>query len=128
MKVETHGALNPELCGRPLELAPGRAVVEMRASVAMTADERGMVHGGFLFGLADHAAMLAVNHPNVVLASADVRFIKPVLVGDALRAEAFLKGEEGPRRTVEVVIHRGQEAVFSGTFSCRVPEKHVLEP
>jgi len=128
MKVETHGALNPELCGRPVELTPGRAVVEMEASVAMAADERGLVHGGFLFGLADHAAMLAVNHPNVVLASADVRFMKAVLVGDVLRAEAFLKGEERLSRTVEVVIRRGQEPVLSGTFSCRVPERHVLEP
>lgn len=128
MKVQTHGALNPELCGRPVELAPGRAVVEMAASVAMAADERGLVHGGFLFGLADHAAMLAVNHPNVVLASADVRFMKAVLVGDVLRAEATLKGEDRLARIVEVVVRRQDQPVLTGTFSCRVPERHVLEP
>ncbi len=128
MKVQTHGALNPELCGRPVELAPGRAVVEMEASVAMAADERGLVHGGFLFGLADHAAMLAVNHPNVVLASADVRFMKAVLVGDVLRAEATLKGEDRLARIVEVVVRRQDQPVLTGTFSCRVPERHVLEP
>ncbi len=128
MKVQTHGALNPELCGRPVELAAGRAVVEMETAVAMAADERGLVHGGFLFGLADHAAMLAVNHPNVVLASADVRFMKAVLVGDVLRAEATVKAEERQSRVVEVVVRRAAEPVLAGTFSCRVPERHVLEP
>ncbi len=128
MKVQTHGALNPDLCGRPLELSVGRAVVEMEASVAMAADERGLVHGGFLFGLADHAAMLAVNHPNVVLASADVRFMKAVLVGDVLRAEATLRAEERLSRIVEVVVRRNSEPVLTGIFSCRVPERHVLEP
>jgi acyl-coenzyme A thioesterase PaaI-like protein len=48
----------------------------------MAVDDRGLVHGGFVFGLADHAAMLAVNDPNVVLGAASTRFLKPVRVGE----------------------------------------------
>jgi acyl-coenzyme A thioesterase PaaI-like protein len=44
----------------------------------MAADQRGLVHGGFTFGLADYAAMVAVNDPNVVLGAAEVRFLAPV--------------------------------------------------
>ena len=128
MEIQTHRALNPELCGRAVEVAEGRAVVELRASVAMAADERGLVHGGFLFGLADHAAMLAINQPTVVLIAAEVRFLKPVLVGDLLRAEAVYQGEERRNRMVEVVVQRRGETVMSGSFACRVPERHVLEP
>jgi len=44
----------------------------------MAADARGLVHGGFTFGLADYAAMLAVNEPTVVLASAQTKLITPL--------------------------------------------------
>jgi acyl-coenzyme A thioesterase PaaI-like protein len=48
----------------------------------MVVDAHGLVHGGFVFGLADYAAMLAVNDPNVVLGAAEARFLKPVRRGD----------------------------------------------
>lgn len=32
----------------------------------MAADEYRLVHGGFIFGLADYAVMLAINEPTVV--------------------------------------------------------------
>ena len=47
----------------------------------MAADGRGLVHGGFTFGLADFAAMCAVNDPNVVLGAATCKFLAPVQVG-----------------------------------------------
>jgi acyl-coenzyme A thioesterase PaaI-like protein len=64
----------------------------------MAADDRGLVHGGFVFGLADHAAMLAVNDPFVVLGSAEVRFLRPVVVGERLVAEARV-GEVAGRKS-----------------------------
>ncbi len=73
----------------------------------MAADERGLVHGGFVFGLADYAAMLAVNHPNVVLASAEVRFLKPVVVGERLVAEAWVEETDGRKSRVQVEVRAG---------------------
>jgi acyl-coenzyme A thioesterase PaaI-like protein len=49
----THTKIDPTLCGRPVELASGRARVVLDAIAQMAADERGLVHGGFTFGLAD---------------------------------------------------------------------------
>lgn len=92
----------------------------------MRVDESGLVHGGFVFGLADYAAMLAINEPNVVLGSADVRFIAPVAAGERLSAEAEALPVDGKKLPVRVNVVSGSKTVFSGTFVCFVPEAHVL--
>ena len=79
-------------------------------------DEPGLVHGGFVFGLADHAAMLAVNHPNVVLGGADVKFLKPVRVGEALVAEAVVTESVKNRHMVDVTVTCEKRPVFKGQF------------
>ena len=127
MAQNTHARIDPELVGRPLALTPGRAEVELLTTERMAADAQGLVHGGFVFGLADYAAMLAVNDPFVVLGAAETRFLRPTRVGDAVRAVAEVVEEKGRKRHVRVVARRGDEAVFEGTFTCFVLEKHVLE-
>lgn len=131
----THQRLDPALCGRPVRLGDGESLVEMEATGAMVADDEGLVHGGFVFGLADHAAMLAVDEPTVVLAAAEVRFQAPVRVGERLAAAGRVEWSEGRRRRVAVTVRRAGgegdgegEAVFTGTFECYVPERHVLSP
>lgn len=47
------------------------------------------------FGLADYAAMLAVNEPTVVLGKAEVRFLKPVKVGERLLARTRILENSG---------------------------------
>jgi len=123
----THPALSRRLCGEAREVAPGSARVDWLADEETRADDHGLVHGGFVFGVADHAAMLAINHPNVVLGSADVRFLRPVRVGETLSAEATELPPQGKKRMVSVEVKRGAEVVMSGTFTCFVPEKHVLD-
>src|SRR5262245_18045714 len=106
MEQRTHEKIAAHLCGRPVEIGPGRARVALEASPEMAADARGLVHGGFTFGLADYAAMLAVNEPPVVLASAQVKFLGPVVAGDRMEAEATVERSEGKRRWVRVVVRR----------------------
>lgn len=93
----------------------------------MVADDRGLVHGGFIFGLADYAAMLAVNHPNVILGSAQIRFLKPVVLGDELTAEAVLHDQAGTKKIVTVDVQRHGEIVATGEMICFTPGEHVLE-
>jgi acyl-coenzyme A thioesterase PaaI-like protein len=92
----------------------------------MAVDDSDLVHGGFIFGLADHAAMIAVNHPNVVLGAAEVKFLKPVKVGQSLVAEATVANESDKKRLVKVVVKRGDDNILEGTFSCFVLDQHVL--
>jgi len=127
MEIRTHDKINEELCGKVVALEKGKSRVELKATPEMAADEKGLVHGGFIFGLADYAAMVAVNEETVVLAGAEVKFLKPVVVGDLLVASAKVQKEEGKKRWVEVEVLRGEEVVFKGEFFCVVPEKHVLE-
>ncbi len=93
----------------------------------MAVDEQGLVHGGFVFGLADYAAMLAVNDPNVVLAGAQSRFLKPVRRGDRAIAHARTVATEGRKHEVAVQVSVGSTTVFEGMFTCFVLGRHVLE-
>ncbi|HWN44004.1 MAG TPA: PaaI family thioesterase [Thermoanaerobaculia bacterium] len=126
MEPNTHPAIDRRLCGVPLELGEGTARVALFALPEMAVDDRGLVHGGFVFGLADYAAMLAVNDPHVVLAGADVRFLKPVVVGEQLVAEAWIEETDGRKSRVRVEVLRDGEAVMSGDFRCVTLAQHVL--
>lgn len=126
MLPNTHLRISARLVGEPVEIAPGRAVARLRTQPEMCADERGLVHGGFTFGLADYAAMLAVNDPNVVLGAAQTRFLGPVVCGEELEATARVVEEKGKKRIVECVVSNGK-VVFEGTFTCFVLERHVLD-
>ena len=127
MEARTHLDADPRLCGRPVDLAEGRARVALDTVDSMVVDAQGLVHGGFVFGLADYAAMLAVNDPNVVLGAAATRFLKPVRGGDQVIATAEVVDAKGKKREVQVAALVGDIKVFEGTFTCFVLEHHVLE-
>jgi uncharacterized protein (TIGR00369 family) len=93
----------------------------------MITDQSGLIHGGFIFSLADFASMIAINHPNVVLAGANVKFLKPVRKGDIINAEARVLRIEGKKNVVEVIVKKDTDVVFTGEFICFIPEKHILE-
>lgn len=126
MKITTHTLIDKGLCGRPLEVGPNFSRVELTATREMQVDASGLVHGGFIFGLADYAAMIAVNHPNVVLGAANVKFLKPVKVDDVVLATARVSEEKDRKRGVSVQVLRKDECVFEGEFVCFVLDKHVL--
>jgi acyl-coenzyme A thioesterase PaaI-like protein len=127
MEPNTHHAIDRALCGVPVELAPGMARVRLVTTRQMAADERGLVHGGFVFGLVDYAAMLAVNHPWVVLGAADVRLIAPVRVGDEVMAVAERKEEKGKKHVLEVTAKVGETEVMTGRLTAFVLDAHVLD-
>ncbi len=126
MDIITHNKIDFSLCGKPLLTEEDFSKVELKTSEQMSVDQTGLVHGGFIFGLADHAAMIAVNHPNVVLGAAEVKFLKPVKAGETIIAEAKVEEKAGKKNSVTVSVSRGEETVFEGMFTCFVLEKHVL--
>lgn len=126
MIPRTHLAISSHLVGAVTRLAGGAASVTLVTAPEMAADEHGLVHGGFVFGLADYAAMLAVNHPNVVLGSADTRFVAPVCVGDVVVAEATIAEARGRKTLVQVTASVADRVVMTGVFTCFVLDQHVL--
>ena len=128
MKILTHRSVTPWLLGTPVDVEDDvGAEIELEASEEMAVDDRGLVHGGFTFSLADYAAMLAVNHPFVVLGRAESRFIAPVRVGEKMRAKATVTKRDGGKRKVEVEVKVKERGVFKGVFTCYILDKHVLE-
>jgi acyl-coenzyme A thioesterase PaaI-like protein len=126
MQIATHQGIDTALCGSAVELEPGKSRVRLVTTGCMQADDSGLVHGGFVFGLADYAVMLAVNQPTVVLGAAECRFLKPVRVGQELEAVALLEPILDRRHFVSVEVLLDGDAVFTGRFTCFVPAKHVL--
>ncbi|MFN3921608.1 MAG: PaaI family thioesterase, partial [Caldimicrobium sp.] len=116
MEIKTHRSIDQSLCGSPVKLNPGEATLKLKTDERMIADEKGLIHGGFIFGLADYASMLAVNEETVVLAKAEVKFLKPVKLGDEIMAYAKVVEVEGKKRKVRVEVKKGEETVFMGEF------------
>ncbi|KAJ9473363.1 Methylthioribose-1-phosphate isomerase [Diplonema papillatum] len=128
--VQTHKRISNRLCGDVEDVESGvSATVLLHTTEEMAVDDRGLVHGGFCFGAADYAAMVAINDPNVVLGSSSCSFLKPVVVGDKLVARASVEAgsSTGKKRSVKVSIQRDGDEVFSGTFTCFVLPQHVLD-
>lgn len=128
MEIRTHKLARQDLIGSPIRVVDDlEAEVELRAVEGMAVDEWGLIHGGFTFGLADYAAMLAVNHPHVVLGASQVRFTAPVRVGELMRARAKVVSRDGRRREVAVEVCVGEKKVLVGSMTCYILDRHVLE-
>lgn len=126
-EIKTHLKINQDLCGIPQYTDNGKSRVHMNLTKEMAADDKGLIHGGFIFGLADYAAMIAVNHPNVVLAESSCKFLKPSVTGDKLIAKAEVTEEIKNKRIVFVEVFLEDAKVFEGTFKSVIPSKHVLD-
>lgn len=128
MDIKTHQLANRTILGNPVEITEGvLAVVELVTDESMVVDGKGLVHGGFAYGLADYAAMLAVNHPNVVLGKSESRFLAPVQVGERMMAEARVESIDGSKHVVKVEIYVNKNKVFIGEFTCYALDTHVLD-
>jgi acyl-coenzyme A thioesterase PaaI-like protein len=127
MKIDTHRRIDQTFCGKPIFVESGNSQVELATTPRMAADEQGLVHGGFIFGAADYAAMIAVNHPHVVLGASDVKFLKPVRVGETVMVRAQVREVKGKKYWVSVSVDKDGEEVFQGMFTCFVLDKHVLD-
>lgn len=127
MELRTHAKIDQSLSGKPIKLSEGYAEVLLETNEKMLADEKGLIHGGFIFSAADYASMLAVNHPNVVLAGANVKFLKPVRLGDSILCRAIVVEDKGKKKKVQVECFKEDERVFEGEFYTVVLERHVLE-
>ena len=126
MQCNTHLQIDTSLCGKVIKLQEGYAKVLLHTTQQMTVDQQGLVHGGFIFGAADYAAMSVVNDPYVVLGSSSSTFIAPVRVGDVVLCKARVVNEKGKKKVVEVQAFVSEKLVFEGSFTTFVLANHVL--
>jgi len=126
MQCNTHLNIDTSLCGKVTKLEKDYSEVLLHTTQQMSADQQGLVHGGFIFGAADYAAMSAVNDPFVVLGSSSSKFVAPVKVGDVVLCKAKAMSEKGNKREVEIQAFVSEKLVFEGSFTTFVLAKHVL--
>jgi len=124
--LETHTLINRYLCGELKKMEKGYVEVELQTEDEMAVDKLGLIHGGFIFGAADFAAMAAVNEKNVVLVATDCQFLSPVKLGDLVLFKAQLRHQEGRKRNVHVKAFVHDIKVFEGEFMTVITERHVL--
>jgi len=97
-----------------VSVGPGTATLAMTVREDM-ANGHGIGHGGLTFTLADSAFAFACNSHNrrTVAASAEIRFHKPVRVGDRLVATAAEVQRGATTGEYAVSVTRGDELVAS---------------
>jgi len=127
MQHNTHLNIDTSLCGKVIKLDEGYAEVILHTTQQMSVDVQGLVHGGFVFGSGDYAAMSAVNDPYVVLGSSSSKFLAPVKVGDVVLCKATVVSEKGKKKVVGVEAFVSDNLVFEGSFTTFVLNSHVLE-
>ncbi len=125
----THLKASEKFIGKVISIEKTKAVVQLKITDEMVVDNFGLSHGSFTFGLADYAAMVLINKPNVVLGKAEVKFIKPTVLGNILEAIAVYKEQINEVKSViEVsVLNEDNVKVFEGEFVCFSLENHVLK-
>ena len=125
--LKTHEDINRDLCGEIEKLDIGYVKLKLVTTHDMIADSKGLIHGGFIFGAADYAAMAAVNEKNVVLVASNCQFLSPVKFGDIVNFTAKVRHKEGRKRNVHVIGNVLDIKVFDGEFKTVVTDRHVLK-
>jgi acyl-coenzyme A thioesterase PaaI-like protein len=127
MELDTHLHIDTSLCGTVVKVQNDSSEVILHTTKQMSVDKQGLVHGGFVFGAADLAAMSAVNDPYVVLGSSSCKFTAPVKFGDTVLFKAEVITSAGKKKVVDVFAFVDDKLVFEGTFTTFVLEGHVFD-
>ena len=125
--IHTHEKINADICGVIDKLESGYVELSLETTNEMLADDKGLIHGGFIFSAADYAAMVAVNERNVVLVAANTQFLSPVKLHDVVEFKAKVRHKEGRKRNVNVEGFVLDIKVFEGEFKTVVTDRHVLK-
>lgn len=109
-RTAAHDMFDRDMASRGLgmelvEAEDGGAVVRMRVTDSMV-NGHGMVHGGYVFMVADTAFACACNShgPVAVAAGADITFLQPTRAGDVLEARARERSTSGRNGIYDVTV------------------------
>jgi acyl-coenzyme A thioesterase PaaI-like protein len=75
-----------------------------------------IARGHHIFSQANSLAVAVINDPIALTASADIRFIRPVKLGEKCIAKAYVRSISKGKAKVEAVTYIGEEEVFRGNF------------
>ncbi len=93
-----------------------RAISTLTATEDMAFERTGVIRGHFIFAQADSLAIALVNAPVALTGLANIKFKRPVRVGEKLIAKAEVIRRKGNKLVVLVQTKVGQDLVFRGKF------------
>lgn len=106
-----------EVIGELIEVQLGRAGLSiLDATEAMCFAKTHIVRGHHIFAQANSLAVAIIDAPVALTGSVEMRFLRPISVGERLVAKAEVKSADGRKFSVDVHTKVGSEEVFAGRF------------
>lgn len=106
-----------EIVGELLDLKLGQSGLSvLETTEAMVFEKSRVVRGHYIFSQADSLALALIDAEVALTGLANIKFRRPVHVGEKLVARAEVIRRKGNKYVVQVVTRSGAEQVFRGKF------------
>lgn len=106
-----------ELIGELLELVIGeRACSELMIDESMVLAKARVARGHYLFAQANSLAIALVNAPMALTGSVELKFIRPVQLGEVVVAEGKVLKQKRNKYWVQISVRVGTEEVLRGDW------------
>jgi acyl-coenzyme A thioesterase PaaI-like protein len=106
-----------EIVGEMVDIEPDQQGISILATTEeMVFEKTGIVRGHYLFAQAESLALAVVNADVVVTGLVNVKYKRPVQVGERLIAKAEIIRRRGNKHIVLVSTRSGEDQVFRAKF------------
>ncbi len=106
-----------EIVGELIDLTLGKQGISiLETDEAMTFKKTNIVRGHHIFSQAESLAMAVIDADVALTGVANIKYLKPIYLGDKLVAKAELVRIRGNKHFVHVKISVNQKQVFRGKF------------
>lgn len=127
-ELRIYKKINREFCGElVLPLEKSRAVVKFTPNEKMVADDKMLIHYGFIFNSASFCAMAAVNEPNSIIIYSEVKFLSPLELGNEVIFKANSTHSDLKKREISVEGFLYNIKIFDAIFHIVVFDKPLFE-
>ncbi|GFZ83627.1 transcription factor FapR [Paenibacillus marchantiophytorum] len=132
MAVKTHDQVRSlsidEVIGEVIDIQldqSGISIFEIKEDHVFSRTK--IARGHHIFSQANSLAVAVIDDPIALTASADIRFIRSVKLGEKCIAKAYVRSVSKGKARVEVSSYVGDEAVFRGNFVIFHSKKEHLD-
>lgn len=106
-----------EIVGELVDIELGKSGLSvLETTEAMVFEKSRVVRGHYIFAQADSLALALIDADVALTGLANIKFRRPVHVGEKLVAKAEVLRRKGNKYVVQVVTRSGSEQVFRGKF------------
>ncbi len=89
----------------------------LKTTSEMALQETDIIRGHHIFAQANSLAVAVIDAELVLTGSVDMKFLKPVNIGDSIQAQAEVKDIQNRKYVIQVITFRKQEKIFQGAFT-----------